>query len=487
MESIKRKSILGFIWRFAQNTGTQIVSFVNSIVLARLLMPEDYGMVAMITVFTNIAMVFVNTGFTSAIVQRKELSEKDVNTVFYSGLAVSAALYAVLYMCSPFIASFYEEPQLVGLLRAESLIVLIAAFYSVPQSLLIRELQLQKSFLMGLSGAIVQGVVGISLAFLGKGAWAIIIASIANSTTCAIVAWAVIRWRPKKMFSLKSFSEMFMFSVKMLISGLMDAVFNNIRSLVIGKQYSSADLAYYNRGYQFPSLVMTQVDGAMTTVMFSSLSRYQQDWERGLGVLRRVMKTSLYVCTPLMFGLMAAARPLVLLLLTDKWLASVEYVRLVAILCTMWPLSAQKHALNALGKSGVSLAVNVMGMVLAMVSLVLTFRYSISLMIVGSVVASFVTQIISGFVFQAYLGYRIKAQLADILPSFALSALMGFAVYGVEFFHFGNFLTLCIQLAVGVAIYFGLSYCLKIDSFFYLWNIIKNALVKVRARHTGIS
>lgn len=274
-ESIKGKAVFGFIWRFLQNAGTQIVSFIISILLARVLMPEDYGLVAMITVFTGIAMVFINTGFSSAIVQRKNLTEEETSTVFYFSIGMGIVIYGILYFCAPLIAKFYSEPKLVTMLRVTSLIVVIGSLYSVPQAIINRRMQFKKSFIVSMSGVLVQGVVGISLAYCGFGPWALIYGMLTNYVVNAVVMWMVVGWVPKLCFSVKAFSSMFMFSLKMLLSGLFDSVFNNIRSIIIGWQYSSTDLAYYNRGYQFPSLLMAQVDRQSLQYFFPPFQNFR--------------------------------------------------------------------------------------------------------------------------------------------------------------------------------------------------------------------
>ncbi len=477
-KSLKSKTISGFIWKFLQNAGTQIIGFIISLVLARILTPDDYGVVAMITVFTNIAMVFINTGFSSAIIQKKELSEKDINTMFYSGIGVSLFLYAILYFAAPYISIWYHEPRLTSLLRVQSLVIVIGALYSVQRALIARDFKFKKSFYVGLCGVGVHGVVGIILALLGFGAWALVYSSLVNYAVAAVLMWCIVKWKPKFIFSGKSFKNMFGFSMKMLASGLLDSIFNNIRSIIIGTQYSGKDLAYYNKGYQFPTLVMTQVDGATTTVLFSSLSKYQSDWENGLKVLRRAMKTSLYVCAPLMAGMCAVADPMIRILLTDKWADSIVYVRLVAIICLFWPLSAQRHALNSLGKSGVSLRLNIIGKSVTVVCLLLTFRHSVQLMIASSIFASMICLVINAFVYRKHLQYQFKHQIADILPPIVLSAVMGFATYSVMFLNLSSILTLLIQVPLGILIYVAGSKLFKFESFEYLWGMLKGFLKK---------
>ena len=475
-ESIKGKAIFGFIWRFLQNAGTQIISFIISIVLARVLMPEDYGLVAMITVFTNIAMVFINTGFSSAIIQRKNLTDEESSTVFYFSIGMGLVMYGILYFSAPYIAAFYSQPRLIPMLRVESLIVVIGSLYSVPQALINRKMQFKKSFIVSLSGVIVQGAVGITLAYNGFGPWALIYATIANYAVNAVIMWVVVRWIPKLVFSVKAFSGMFLFSFKMLLSALFDTVFNNIRSIIIGWQYTSTDLAYYNRGYQFPSLLMTQIDSAITTVLFSSLSKFQDDWEKGILILRRAMKTSMYVCLPLIAGLCAVAEPMVRLLLTDKWLPCVDYIRITAILCASWPLSARRHALNSLGKSGISLVLNIMGKAITLAAILITYKHSVKALIIGTVVASYLGQIVATIIYAKTLKYPVMAQLTDILPSALLSAFMGVSVWSISLLPIADLPLIIIQVAAGVVIYVLLSKIFKMESFNYTLNMVKSIL-----------
>lgn len=479
MESnFKNQVITGFLWKFFQKLGTQLISLVVSIVLARILMPEDYGVVAMITVFTNIAMVFINTGFSSAIIQKKELSDTDINTLFYSSIAMSLILYAVLFFCAPFIAILYKEPLLTDLLRVESLIVVLGASYSVQQSLITRELKFKKNFFVGLFGILLQGGVGIALALNGFGPWAIVLSTIVHHISTAILMWYVVKWKPKLVFSVKSFRETFSFSAKMLVSGLLDSLFNNIRSIIIGAQYSSADLAYYNKGNQYPTLIMTQVDGSMTTVLFSSLSKYQNDWNAGLKVLRRAMKISVYVCAPLMAGMCAVADPMIRILLTDKWENSIQYVRLCSIICMFWPLSAQRHALNSRGKSEVSLRLNIIGKIVTIVCLLLTFRHSVQLMIASSIFASSICLVIRAFFYRKHLDYKFRDQIADIVPPMLLSTAMGLLTYCVMFLNLSSALTLLIQIPLGILIYVLGSWLFRMDSFFYILSFVKGFLKK---------
>lgn len=474
----KGNVISGFIWRLIQKTSSQVIGLVISIVLARILSPSDYGVIAMVTVFTNIALVFINIGFSSAIVQKKDLSEKDISTMFYAGLLLSLLLYGILFFASPYIAEMYNEPRLTDILRVESLIVVLGATYSVQQALINRSLEFKKNFIIGICSTIAQGVVGIALALNGFGPWALVFSTLTCYIVSSVMMWLMIKWKPKLIFSADSFKSMFGFSAKMLGSGLLDSVFNNIRSLIIGTQYSAQDLAYYNKGYQYPTLIMSQVDGAITTVLFSSLSKYQSDWENGLKVLRRAMKLSIYVCAPLMAGMFAVADPMIRILLTDKWEGSIIYVQLVCIICMFWPLSAQRHALNSLGKSGVSLKLNMIGKAVTVICLLLTYRHSVQLMIASSIFASTICLVINSFVYRKHLKYRFKDQISDIVPPVILSVAMGAAAYSVLFLQLNSVVTLVIQVIVGILVYLIGSIVFKFDSFYYLIALVKEFLLK---------
>lgn len=477
-ESLGKKAISGFVWRLLQNAGTQIVSFVVSILLARLLTPSDYGLIAIINVFINIANVFIVTGFSSAVVQKKELSETDKSTMFFASAALGFVLYGLLYAVAPYIALFYGEMALTRMLRVQSLVILIGSFSSVHQALITREMKFKKSFVASMIAVIVQSATGLILAIQGYGAWALIYSNLANVTINAIVLFLICGWMPKWDFSFGSLKTMLGFSMKVLGSSLINSIFQNIRSLIIGKQYSSEDLAYYSKGNQFPQLIMLQVDGAMSTVLFSALSKAQENWEDGLRALRRAMKTSLYVCAALMAGMFAVAEPMIVLLLTEKWASAADFVRIGCIICLFWPLSAPLQALSARGKSGVALGLNIASKSLTALLLLLTYRHSVWLMILGEAIAVLLMLPINMVAYKKYLDYEIKDQLKDILPPILLSAAMAAITYSLQYLGLPALPTLILQILTGVAVYVGGSVIFKFDSFTYILNMLRSALKK---------
>ena len=478
MESVKSATIKGFIWKFVQSAGAQVISFVVQLVLARLLTPDDYGVVAIITIFTSIAMVFVNVGFSSAVVQKKELSNDDVSTLFYVNMFLSVIVYLILFFFAPTIAKFYKNATLVLMLRIASIMVLIGAIYSIPQALITRDLEFKKSSIAYFIGAIFQGISGIYLAIKGFGSWALIYSSLINSGICCIIICLQRRWYPKLVFSKKSFFENVGFSIKIFLTELFNSIFNNIRSIIIGKQYTSADLAYYNKGNQIPTLIMLLVDGSTTSVLFPALSKYQDDWDKGLLALRRSMKVSLFVCAPIMLGLFAVAHPLIVFLLTEKWIESVQYVQISCIICLFWPLSAQRHALNARGNSGASLVLNIIGKAITLFFILITYKHSAQMMVLSTVFSSVLVMIIEAFVYQKYLNYKVKQQIKDVAPIIVIATVMCALVYPIQFLKANNFVTLLIQGVVGVNVYLLLSKICRIDSLDYIIDLAKNILNK---------
>lgn len=477
MDSVKEKAVTGLAWRIAQNFSRHIITFVLSIILARLLSPYDYGLLAMVTVFTNIAMVFINVGFTSALIQKENLSDDEINAVFSFSIVMSITLYAILYFVAPLIADFYGYKELIALVKVESLVIVIGAIYSVPLAMISRSLEYKKSFYMSIFAAIAQGGTGIVMAMKGYGVWALVLSTLVGSGVSAIFAWYYNDRNPKLKWSTKALKGMNKFSVQMLFSSLLDTFFNNVRSIIIGKQYSSDDLAYYNRGYQFPAALMTQIDGALSTVLFSTLSKYQNKWDEGIFVLRRAIKTSMYICTPLMLGLYAVSEPVVMLLLTDKWAASIEYMKLVSLVCITWPLASERHSLNAIGMPKAALMLNVLDKSMLLLTLYLTFRYSIKAMIVGTVVVSWLSQFVSMFFYRKYLKYKIKDQVKDLMPSILLSVIMCSIISLYTYLNIPYILMLILQIVSGIAIYWGLSVLTHQESYYFAKHIILDIFV----------
>lgn len=474
-----------FIWRFAERCGAQGVAFVVSIVLARLLSPDDYGTVALVTVFTVILNVFVDSGMGNALIQKKNADDLDFSTVFYFNMFVCCILYIGMFFVAPFIADFYNRPDLTLVVRVLSLTLVISGLKNVQQAYVSRTMQFKKFFFSTLGGTLGAAAIGILMASLGFGAWALVVQQIFNATVDTIILWITVKWRPKKMFSLERLKGLFSFGWKLLMSGLLDTVYNNVRQLIIGKSYSSSDLAYYNQGKQFPNLIITNINSSIDSVLLPTMSRAQDDTERVKAMTRRAIKTSTYIMVPLMMGLAIAATPIIRLVLTNKWLPCVPFIRIFCITYMFYPIhTANLNAINAMGRSDLFLSLEVWKKIIGVIAIVSTMWISVEAMACSLLVTSVLNQIINSWPNQKLLNYGYRQQLRDIIPSIALAIVMGCCIYPIPWFGLADIITLIIQIVVGATIYIGGSVLFKFDSFLYLWGIAIPYIVQIKKNNT---
>ena len=463
--------------------GTQIGGFVVSVILARLLEPKDFGTITLITVFIALAGVFVNGGFGTALIQKKEVSEKDYNSVFYLSLSVAVLLYGVLFFSAPWVADFYDEPVLVRVLRVLSLSLILGALNSIQNAVLSREMKFKVSFKVSMASTLASGGVGVAMAYQGYGLWALVGSALVAQIASTAVLWKIVAWRPRLMFSMKVVRELFGFSSKMLASSLLDTLFNNLYNMIVGKLFNPTTLGYYSRGQSIPNLVMSSVQGTITGVIFPALSSCQHDTGRVKEIVRRMIKSTCFLVFPMMFGLAAVAKPLVLLLLTEKWLPCVPYLQLSCITFAFWPLHvANLQAITALGRSDIFLTLEVLKKGLVIVTILVTYKYGVLVMVAGQAVSGFVGVIINAWPNRRLIGYPLAQQTADILPAFLLSAGMGVAVWGLKWGIPNLYALLGAQVALGSVLYFGCAFLLKFESALYLWRTGCQAVAPMMSR-----
>lgn len=479
MSSLKRQTLTGFVWRLAERTGAQGVSFVVSIVLARLLAPEVYGLVALITVFTNILNVFIDSGLGNALIQKKDADDLDFSTVFYFNLAMCIFLYVLMFFAAPLIAKFYNKP-LTALVRVLSLTLVIAGVKGVQQAYVARKMLFKRFFFATLGGTIFSAFLGIFLAYKGAGAWALVTQHLTNATIDTVILWITVKWRPKWLFSIKRLKGLFSYGWKLLVSSLIDTGYNQLRSLIIGKVYSPADLGYYNKARNFPSIIVENINLSISSVLLPSMSKVQDSKEAVKAMMRRAMKTSTFVMAPLLIGLAACGKSVISLLLTDKWLPSYPFMVIFCTTFVFYPLhTANLNAIKALGRSDMFLVLEILKKVVGIVSILITFKISVMAMALSLLVTCVLGQIINAWPNKKLLNYGYLDQLKDILPSILLAAFMGGCVYCVNFLHLHSLINLLIQVPLGAAIYIGLSYLFKLESFTYCLGMVKPIISKV--------
>lgn len=472
--------ITNFIWRFAERCGAQGVSFIVSIVLARLLAPEVYGTISIILVFTTILNVFVDSGLGNALIQKKDADDLDFSSVFFFNISMCSVLYIIMFLSAPLIAQFYHDTSLTSVIRVLSLTLVISGVKNVQQAYVSRTMQFKRFFFSTLGGTIGAAVVGIVMAYIGLGIWALVAQQLFNATMDTVILWITVKWKPKKMFSFSRLKGLFSYGWKLLASSLLDTIYNNIRQLIIGRMYSSADLAYYNRGKQFPDLIITNINTSIDSVLLPTMSKEQDNRERVKMMTRRAIKTSTYIMAPLMMGLAFCGTPVVRLILTDKWLACVPFMQIFCITSMFYPIhTANLNAIKAMGRSDYFLKLEIIKKIVGIVLLLSTMWYGVMAMAYSLLMSSFLSQIINSWPNKTLLGYGYLEQLKDILPGILLAIVMGVCVYPIQWIGLPDIVTICLQVLLGAIIYILGSKIFKLEIFEYLWNIFKT-VVKIK-------
>lgn len=476
---LKQKTIAGLFWRFAERCGAQGVSFVVSIVLARLLAPNDYGLIAMVTVFITISQVFVDSGMGNALIQKKNADNLDFSSVFYFNVVICLIIYALLFLVSPYIAKFYNSPELVPVLRVLSLTVVISAIKNVQQAYVSKHMLFKRFFYSTLGGTVFAAIVGIVMAYLGYGVWALVAQQLVNIIIDTTILWLTVKWRPTKEFSFNRLKRLFSFGWKLLIAALIDTVYSNIRQLIIGKLYSSADLAYYNRGKTIPNLVVTNINSSIDSVLLPALSVEQSHVEKVKAMTRRAIKISSYIMWPMMIGIVVVAEPLVRILLTEKWIEAVPYLRIFCIMFAFQPIqTANLNAIKAMGRADLFLKLEIAKKVLGLLILLVVVKHGV-LAIAGSLlIYTFVAQLLNALPNRSLLNYSYFEQLKDIIPYIGLAILMAVIIYPICMFNWNDFITIVIQVIFGAVIYVVGSIIFKFDSFGYIYKMLINFLKK---------
>lgn len=440
------------------------VQFILQIILARLLTPEHYGALSIMIVFTTLANVFIQNGFNTSLIQNKDVKEEDYSSVFWVSLGVSGTLYAAIFFASPLIARFYEMPEIVLPLRVLALILFPGALNSVQVAKVSREMDFRKVFYSNVGAVVASGAVGITVALLGGGLWALVAQSMVNVFVACIVMRFTSKLKLRFVCELDRVRILFRYGWKLLVSSLIDTLYQDLRSLVIGWKYDSGTLGYYNRGKHFPQFIINAVNGAVQSVMLPAMSAEQDDRERVKKMMRTSITTSAYIIFPMMAGLAAVATPLISLLLTDKWLPAVPYMQIYCFTLAFYPVhTCNLQAINAMGRSDIFLKLEIIKKLMGvsfLVVAVLCFDSPIAIAMTG-VITTVVSCFINSYPNKKLVGYSYFEQMKDILPSLLLSVLMGAVILLVGMLRIHAFFLLLIQVTLGIAIYLGASVILK--------------------------
>ncbi|MBO4950847.1 MAG: lipopolysaccharide biosynthesis protein [Clostridia bacterium] len=480
--ALKKQTVSGVFWKFAENGLGQIVNFIISIVLARLLLPEDYGIIALVSVFVTLCDKLVISGLATSLIQKKDADNKDFSTIFYFSLGMSFVLYAVLYFLAPFIADFYSaynRELLISVIRVMGIQVIVTAVNSVQSAYVSNTMQFKRFFWSNLGGMILSAVVGIIMALRGFGVWALVAQYLVKATGSMLVLWFTVKWRPSLVFSLKRFKALYSYGWKIFAASIIKVLYNDLRSLVIGKYYNAASLAYYNKGQSFPQIVEGCVGGAIDSVFFPTMSKVQDSKEKMLSILRRTIKVSTYFITPLLVGLAAVAEPLVDLLLTEKWLPCVFYLQIISISFVFAPIEIENlQAIKALGRSDIVLKLEIIKRVVGTVLIFCAVPFGVKVIAISLLVGNILSSAINAYPNRKLLGYSYRRQFLDVLPPMIMSTVMFFAVRIIMVLDLSNVVLLAIQIFTGLVVYVLMSIVTKNESYIYVLSIIKSFLKK---------
>ncbi len=477
------KVIGNFIWRLLERFGAQGVTLIVSIVLARLLDPAVYGTIALVTVFTSLLHVFIDSGLGTALIQKKNADDLDFSSVFFFNLGVCSLLYIGLFIAAPFIAAFYGIPELTAIVRVLGLTLVISGVKNIQQAYVSRNMLFKKFFFSTLGGTLGAAVVGITMAYFGFGVWALVSQYLFNALVDTLVLWFTVKWRPKMMFSFERLKALLGFGSKLLGVSLITTVYNDIRQMLIGKLYTTSDLAFYNKAKQFPALFDSNINTSIDSILLPTMSKEQDDMSAVKAITRRSIKTSTYIMAPILIGLAMCGDAFIELLLTEKWLPCVPYMRIFCVTYIFTPMfTANYNAYKALGRSEIYLKVSIMSKIFGLIILVVTLPYGVMVMAYGLLVSNFISQLVCTFPNRKLLKYSYAEQIKDILPALSLAVFMGAVVYAVEFLNFNPIVTLIIQIAVGVAVYLAGSVLFKMESYNYVLNSAKNFLNRKKGK-----
>ncbi len=455
---LKNKTFSGVLWKFAERFLAQGITFIVSLVLARILSPDDYGAVAIITIFIMIADVFLSSGFVMALIRKKEVTEQQLSSVFYLNLMISVVLYALIFFMAPLIAKLYENESLIWLLRIIALKLPVSAYNTVQCAIVSRNMQFKKFFFATFIGTITSAFVGIYMAYKGYGAWALIAQQLTNLVIDTICLMFVVKWHPRLMFSWHSIRNMLSFSTKNMATDLTGTAFNQLNAFVIGLKYSTADLAYYTKGQQLPNTINNTITSAVTSVLFPAIAKVSDNIDTVKKAERKSLKMMAFLLFPIMVGMAVVSKEFVLVFFTDKWNDMIIFMQLMSIDAIIGIMGAfDILTLRAIGKSNVALVLELIKKPILLASILISMQFGVLPIAITSLCYSVVALLINTIAIHKYTHYNLFEKIIDCLFPIIASGIMALAVLSLEFLPLDNiYLLLSLKVIVGVVIYLAL-------------------------------
>lgn len=476
---LREKTINGFFWQLGQKISCQLISFGISVVLARLLSPNDYGVVAICSMFLMLVDIIIDGGLGTALIQKKDIDEIDFNTVFYAGTVFSFIIYAITFVIAPFIAVLFDNEQITPVIRVLAILMPVGTLSSVQSAFIQRQMAFRKYFISSLYGIIASGCIGLIMAFMGFGVWALVGQSLVNTLTNTIVLFIINQWRPKWMFSWERFRILFSFGWRMVAVNVLNAFFYQLKGYVIGYKYSASDLAYYNRGEGLPGILYNNISSTINTVLFPALSNLQDDKQAIKHALARSMRTTCFFLMPALLGLAAISDKLVLIIFTEKWATAIPFMQVICFIsCSDILGMANYQAIKALGKVDVLLKMEFYKRPLMFFILIITMFISPLAIAVGQLFYSVSATLFNAWPNKKYINYSITEQFSDIGHSFLSALAMALVVYMIGRIDFNIYGSIGLQITVGTILYLLLSWIFNKKDLQYITRLVKEKLLR---------
>lgn len=473
--SLRKQALSGMIWTYSQQFGSQLLSFGVSVVLARLILPQEFGLIGMLAIFMGVSSALFEGGLTSSLIRTKDVNDEDYTTVFIFNFIGSIILYLLLFIASPYIAEFYDQPILVNITRVYGLNFIFLAFGTVQNTVLTRELKFKKQALITLPALLISSLVGLSMAYFGYGVWSLVFSSLVNSSFISLSLWFNSEWKPKFAFNKEKFHIHFQYGYKMTLSAILDTLFTNVYQIIIGRFYAPAQVGYYTRANSLMMLPVGNVSTALNRVVFPLFSQVQDDIPRFRNAYKQIMQLVLFIITPIIVIMALLAEPLIVFLFTDKWLAVVPIFKIICFTGVLYPL----HVYNLLvlqvkGRSDLFLKLEIVKKIILSIILTVSFFYGFYALLWGQLIFSVVALFINTHYAGIMLEYRMIRQLKDIFPVFLFATGMGITIFVIDnqLHYYNNFSRLIISSFFGVLSYLLLAWIFKFEVIYTIKNLI---------------
>ena len=480
-DSLRNKAVRGAGWSFADSFLGQGITFLVGLVLARLLTPDEYGLIGIITIFITVLNSIVDSGFSNALIRKPHATRDDYNTMFITNLVFSILMFLLLFFSAPAIAAFFKRPELVNLTRVMGIVVIFNALSIVQNTILTKHLDFKTKTKASLISAIVSGIIGIGMAIKGFGVWSLVGQALSRQLVNSLCLWLFNRWWPQLKFCWDSFKEMWSFGWKLLVSKLIDTTWNELYQVVVGKFYSPATLGQYTRGKQFAQILSANITSVVQRVSFPTLSEIQDERTRLVNAYRKIIRTTMFVTTPLMFALAGVAHPFIYCLIGPQWDLAASFLPLICISMSLYPLHAiNLNMLQVQGRSDLFLKLEIVKKAIAVGPILLGIFLNIYWMLIGTIISGIFSFFLNSYYSGRMIGYSSMDQIKDILPFYGLGFSLAVSVYFFRYLPLSNYIILSIQLIIGIIVFIGICLAFKINEYQDVKQILHQYVSKVK-------